>query len=298
MELRQLKYFEAVARTLNFSRAAEELHIAQPPLSRQIQNLEDELGVLLLDRSYRPMKLTNAGSFFYEQAVQLLAKVHEVKKTTKRLSEEGKRWMGIGFVPSILYSQIPSFIQSWCSSHSYIDASLFEQTSVVQAEALKSGKIDVGISRLAIEDPGITNILLNEEPMVLAVSSVNELAGFDEIDLAIISNQTLILYPAKPRPSFADHVMRQFQVRGLTVKKTYEANGVQSAIGFAAAGMGVAIVPESVQVLQRKDITYIPIKDEGVTTPLIMSIRENDDSAHLQDFISFITESVQKGNHF
>lgn len=292
MELRQLKYFEAVARTRNFSRAAEELHIAQPPLSRQIQNLEDELGVLLLDRSSRPMKLTNAGFFFFEQASQLIAKIDEVKATTTKLGSEKKLWMGVGFVPSILYSEIPGFIQNWRSTHDKSEISLFEMMSTEQLDALKSGKIDVGLGRLAIDDEGITNIQLNEEKMILAVSSESPLVQLSAISMEEILNHTLILYPSTPRPSFADHVLRHFQVRGLTVRNTYETTGVQAAIGFAAAGMGVALVPESVVVLERRDIAYLPLTDDSVTTPLLMFIRSNNEAPHVKEFITYLRERI------
>lgn len=292
MEFRQLKYFEAVARTRNFSRASEELYIAQPSLSKQIQSLEDELNVLLLDRTSRPMSLTNAGMFLFEQATQLLAKIEEVKATTTKLGTEKKLWLGIGFVPSILYSEIPSFIQEWHASQEKLEISLCELVSIQQSDALKSGKIDVGIGRLAIEDDAITNILLNDEKMILAVSSKSPLAHFSQISLEEILQYTLILYPSSPRPSFADHVLRQFQVRGLAVRNTYETTGVQSAIGFAAAGMGVALVPESVIVLSRRDIAYLPLTDESVTTPLVMSIRSNNEAPHVQDFINYLREKI------
>src|SRR5574343_534476 len=113
MELRQLKYFEVVAKTVNFSRASEILHIAQPPLSLQIQQLEDELGVQLLVRSTRPMKLTNAGTFFYDQTANVLARLTEIKQATRRLGAGTNRWMGIGFVPSVLYTAIPKVIRSF-----------------------------------------------------------------------------------------------------------------------------------------------------------------------------------------
>ena len=290
MEFRQLKYFEAVARTLNFSRAAEELHIAQPPLSRQIQNLEDELGVILIDRSSRPLKLTEAGVFFYNQSTQLLAKIKEVKKTTQRIGTGQNRWMGIGFVASILYSPIPSMVQEFRKSHANIDVSLDELTSVEQVKALISGKIDIGFGRLAVENDAIENILLDEEKLALVISPTSPFYGAQSLFLKDIIQETLILYPSNPRPSFADHVLRQFQVRSLSPADTYETNGVQTAIGLVAAGMGVTLVPESMRLLKRPDIEFISILDSGVTTPLIMSVRKNDVSDHISAFCQRMQE--------
>ena len=100
LELRHLRYFTAVARELSFSRAAEQLHIAQPPLSRQIRSLEDELGAELIDRSSRPLRLTPAGRFFQVQAQQLLDRMAEVQAATARIAGGSRTWFGLGFVPS------------------------------------------------------------------------------------------------------------------------------------------------------------------------------------------------------
>ena len=295
MELRQLKYFEAVASTLNFSRAAERLHIAQPPLSRQIQQLEEELGVALLDRSSRPLKLTNAGSFFYDQTVQILARLKEVQKATRRIGDGSTRWMGIGFVPSILYGFLPNVLQRFTTENDNLDISLSELTSVQQAEALKAGRIDVGFGRLAIQDEGLQNIVLTEESMVVAIPSSGPLVREDEIPLRRLVDEVLVLYPASPRPSFADQVLHQFSVRGYEVGKTYETNGLQTAIGLVAAGMGVTIVPESVQRLRRDDVTYRPLAEKGLTSPLIMTLRVGDNASHVQKFRAMIDAALRDG---
>jgi len=292
MELRQLRYFEAVASTLNFSRAAEQLHIAQPPLSRQIQQLEDELGVLLLDRSSRPMKLTNAGSFFYDQAVQVLARLGEIKKATRRIGEGGTRWMGIGFVPSILYGFLPNVIQQFSSEDVKLDISLMELTSVQQAEALKAGRIDVGFGRLVIEDDGLENVMLQEESLVVALPGNSPLAEKPVISLRDLLDEVLVLYPQTPRPSFADQVLKQFSVRGYEVGKTYETNGLQTAVGLVAAGMGVTIVTRSVRRLRRDDITYRPLVEQGLTTPLIMTLRAGDTTRHVTRFREMIDAAL------
>lgn len=288
MELRQLRYFEAVASTLNFSRAAERLHIAQPPLSRQIQQLEDELGVQLLDRTSRPMKLTNAGSFFFDQSVQLLARLKEIQNATRRIGAGGTRWMGIGFVPSILYGFLPKVLRQFVAENENLDISLSELTSVQQADALKAGRIDVGFGRLAIQNEGLENIVLAEEPLVVAIPAHSPLAGERRIALVSLAREMLILYPAAPRPSFADQILQQFSVRGYEVLKTYETNGLQTAIGLVAAGMGVTIVPESVQRLRRDDIAYRPLSDKGLSSPLIMTIRTGDTSNHVAKFRKMI----------
>ena len=111
MELRHLKYFNAVASTLSFSRAAELLHIAQPPLSRQIRQLEDMLGAELIDRASRPIALTMAGKFFYEQTLQVLSRLEQIEEGTRVIARGQQHWFNIGFVPSALYGLLPEMIK-------------------------------------------------------------------------------------------------------------------------------------------------------------------------------------------
>jgi len=281
LELRHLRYFEALAETLNFTRAAERLHIAQPPLSRQIQQLEDELGVALVDRSSRPLTLTRAGAFFYEQSSQILARVQEVAKATQRLGEGRRRWIGVGFVPSMLYSALPKAIQRFMAEHPDIDVTLSELTSVQQVEALQARRIDVGFGRVAIDAEGLVNALIEEEPLVAVLPEGGELAARATLSLAELAEQTLILYPAQPRPSFADQVLAQFRVRGCPATRTFETNGLQTAIGLVAAGIGVSLVPRSVQRLKRDDVVYRPVSDGGVVSPMLMTTRQSDGSADL-----------------
>lgn len=292
MELRHLRYFEAVASTLNFTRAAERLHIAQPPLSRQIQQLEEELGVTLLDRSARPIALTRAGAFFYEQTIQVLARLDEVTKTTRKLGAGQRRWLGIGFVPSMLYGPLPTTIRRFMEQNPDIDVVLSELTSGEQVAALQSGRIDVGFGRVAIDAEGVSNRLIAEEPLVAVVPVDSTLAELDEIPVATLSEQLVMVYPAHPRPSFADQVINQFRARGTPIHRPYETNGLQTAIGLVASGLGVSIVPKSVQRLRRDDVVYKTIADLGMVSPILVTTRKSDISEDLNRLCEAVTESI------
>lgn len=292
MELRHLRYFEALASTLNFTRAAEKLHIAQPPLSRQIQQLEDELGVTLIDRSSRPIALTRAGAFFYEQSVQILARIDEVNRATQRLGAGKRRWIGVGFVPSMLYGTLPNTIRRFMDEHPEVDVVLSELTSVQQAEALLSGRIDVGFGRVAIETIGLVNTLIEEESLVAVLPVGHALAGQEGLALQSLAEQMVILYPAQPRPSFADQVLAQFRVRGFPITRTFETNGLQTAIGLVAAGIGISLVPRSVQRLKRDDVVYRSISDLGVVSPILMTTRLSDSSPDLASLCQVVRQET------
>ncbi|MCI3945914.1 Aromatic hydrocarbon utilization transcriptional regulator CatR (LysR family) [Pseudomonas syringae] len=287
MELRHLRYFRVVAETLNFTRAAEQLHLAQPPLSRQIQQLEDELGVALLQRT-RPLRLTEAGRFFYEQTVQLLEQLSRVCDDTQRIDQGHRRWLGIGFAPSTLYGALPELIRR-LRSDGGIELGLTEMVTLQQVEALKSGRIDIGFGRIQINDTAVVQKIIRQDPLVAVVPSGHHLLGA-AVSLEQLAQETFILYPGNVRPSYADHVLGLFTRNDLKIRVAQMTNELQTAIGLVAAGIGIALVPASVQRLHRDDIGYVPLLDPSATSPIIVSYRAGDSSPLLQECLSFIAE--------
>lgn len=287
MELRHLRYFRVVAETLNFTRAAEQLHLAQPPLSRQIQQLEDELGVALLQRT-RPLRLTEAGRFFYEQTVQLLEQLSRVCDDTQRIDQGHRRWLGIGFAPSTLYGALPELIRR-LRSDGGIELGLTEMVTLQQVEALKSGRIDIGFGRIQINDTAVVQKIIRQDPLVAVVPSGHHLLGA-AVSLEQLAQETFVLYPGNVRPSYADHVLGLFTRNDLKIRVAQMTNELQTAIGLVAAGIGIALVPASVQRLHRDDIGYVPLLDPSATSPIIVSYRAGDSSPLLQECLSFIAE--------
>lgn len=287
MDLRHLRYFVVVAEEGNITRAAERLHIAQPPLSRQIQQLEEELGVALLVRGSRPLTLTEAGQFFYAHARQLLSQTRELEAMTRRIGTI-ERKLSIGFVGSTLYGMLPKVIRRFRSEQNTTELTLHEMTSMEQISALKEGKIDVGFGRIRHEDPNVRRIVLREERLVAALPSGHALTDRPVISLLDLVDDTLIVFPKAPRPSFADQILASFHDRGLEPKKVYEARELQVAIGLVAAGEGVAIVPASVQGLKREDVCYRELEDRNMVSPIILSTRLLDESREIKLLIEMI----------
>ncbi len=168
MELRHLRYFVAVAEERNFTRAAQRLHMAQPPLSRQIQQLEETLEVQLFQRDSRPLKLTETGKFFYAHAVQLLAQTAELESMTRRVGNI-ERSLSVGFVGSTLYGMLPKIIRRFRDENTTVELSLHEMSTMDQIRALKDGQIDVGFGRIRHEDANIRRVILREEKMIVAL---------------------------------------------------------------------------------------------------------------------------------
>jgi LysR family transcriptional regulator, benzoate and cis,cis-muconate-responsive activator of ben and cat genes len=292
MELRHLHYFIAVAEELNVTRAAERLHISQPPLSRQIQEFEAELEVKLLDRTGRHLRLTEAGRFAYEQAKQLIARITDMQDAARRIERLGHRWLNIGFVPSTLYGLLPDVIRRFREGQPDVEVGLIDLTTVEQAEALKSGRIDVGFGRFVVNDEAIVSEIVTDEPLVAVVPVSHRLAKQRAVTLSALTAEHVILYPARPRPGYADQVIGHFRSRGLAVTSTREVNELQVALGLVAAGVGVTVVPQSVQRLRRDDVRYKVIADDGVTSPVVMMYRQGDQSLD----IARLRADVQRKN--
>jgi len=277
VDLRQLRYFITVARERNFTRAAELLHIAQPPLSRQIQLLEQELGVTLLTRS-RPIRLTDAGRLFYEEALQVLGRVEQMKDSARRVGRSEQRVISIGFVASTLYGGLPMVVRRLREARPELDVRLVEMMSGQQIEALKAGRIDIGFGRVRAADAAVERLVLREERLVAAIPLSNPLAQSEApLSIALLAGQNLIVYPNAPRPSFADQVLSLLQDHGVHPRSLQEVRELQTALGLVAADAGICIVPASAMAL-RADLHYRLIDDEHATSPIIMSYRRNDDS--------------------
>lgn len=291
MDLRHLRYFDALATTLNFSRAAQVLHMSQPPLSRAIRELEEELGAELILRG-RPLALTPAGRFFHDQSTQILRRLDELQQSTKRMAQGKRSWFGIGFVPSTLYGPLPELIRKMRTENADYEVGLQELTTVQQAEALLSGRIDVGFGRLHLNDPAIACQVIMREPLVVALPHRHTLAKSKKISLARLASEPLILYPARPRPSYADQVLEIFRTHRLVPNVVLEANELQTAIGLVSAGIGLALVPASVQRLHRDDVLYIALSDAKAHSPLIMNSRVGDNSEGLAAFRALVLKAI------
>lgn len=287
MELRHLRYFKVLAETLNFTRAAEVLHIAQPPLSRQISQLEEQLGTVLVLRE-RPLRLTNAGRFFYEQACTLLQQMENISDNTRRIGQGQRQWLGIGFAPSTLYTVLPELIRELRKDNE-LELGLNEMTTLQQVDALKSGRIDIAFGRIRIDDPAIHQRVLREDPLVAVLPKGHPLAGA-LLSLEQLAREAFILYPANPRPSYADHILALFAHHGLSLNVSQWANELQTAIGLVAVGLGVTLVPESVQQQHRTDIEYARLLDTSAVSPIIVSQRKSDSSPIMQRCLQLIVD--------
>ncbi len=291
MDLRQLRYFVAVARERSFTRAAETLHIAQPPLSRQIQQFERELGVELIRRNGRPAFLTDAGRLLYEQAIQILDRVEEMRAMMRRLREAERGRFGIGFVGSTLYGKLPEVIRRYRAARPGVEVALVELTSLEQTAALKEGRIDVGFGRIPHDDPAIVRQLLRNERIVAVLPLGHSLLDHPgPLWLHDLADEPLVVYPRAPRPSYADQVLALFRAQDVTLRSVMEVRELQTALGLVAAQAGIALVPAGVRQLRRDGVAYRDLDEDSATSPIIMSHRRDDTSAEIGVILGLIQD--------
>jgi LysR family transcriptional regulator, benzoate and cis,cis-muconate-responsive activator of ben and cat genes len=297
MELKQLRYFSAVCEAKSFVHAATRINMAQPPLSRAIQNLELEIGVTLIDRTVRPLELTEAGRFLFEQGQRLLQRADEIKQSTRALGKTRRQFFNIGFVGSTLYGFLPSIIRRFKVDFPEVEVGLSEMITLQQQEALLARRIDVGFGRLELgEHPEIERRTIHNEPLVLAVPREHALRNASTVWLEQVAKEPFILYPSKPRPSFADQVLDLFTRHKLKPKVVLEANEIQTALGLVAANIGVTLVPQSVSRLRLGDVVFLTLADSEILSPVIMGFRRDNGTELLSAIIRYAELELQQSN--
>ncbi|HBF29544.1 LysR family transcriptional regulator [Rhizobium sp.] len=291
MDLRQLRYFVAVAQERNFTRAAQVLHIAQPPLSRQIQLLEEQLGVPLIIRKSRPIRLTEAGRLFYEQSLQILGRVEQMQAATRRVGLNQNSVLSIGFVASTLYGGLPSLVRKLREYAPELDIQLLELVSVQQIPALKEGRIDIGFGRVRHSDPNVVSLLLREERLVAAIPKDSPLAqDASPLSVSALNGCRIIVYPKEPRPGYADQVLALLQSHDARPAEVQEVREIQTALGLVAAEAGICIIPASARQM-RSDVHYRLLDGKGVTSPVILNHRIGDNS-HYIDLVKQLIQDM------
>ena len=296
MELRHLRYFVAVAEELHFGRAAERLFMAQPPLSQQIRQLETEIGVVLFTRTNRRVQLTSAGAVFLTETRAILAQVKTAVRKAQRADRGEAGWLGVGFVASSTYDVLPDILRTFREHYPDIELELLEMLGNEQDEALRAKRIHIGFSRLPSPGEGIIHEAVMEEDLIVAVPSSHALAHRSVLNLTDLAGEPFILFPHRPLSSYAEHILRICQDAGFSPRIVQETGEMQTAVSLVAAGIGVAIVPESVRNLMRAGVVYRTFAAPTPRIELTMLYRKDDPSPVLPHFLQTVRDVVLQRN--
>jgi DNA-binding transcriptional LysR family regulator len=285
MEIRHLLYFKAVAEELHFSKAAARLFISQPPLSRQIRELEEELGVQLFSRSNKRVALTDAGKYFKGEADAILARLEESKSMVKQIHAGESGEFKIGYISSVYQIHLAEVLKAMHQLFPYIKTSLYEVPTITQVLELEQGKLDAGILRAPVCSEKLAIKSLFFDPFVVVVPSNRSFKTYQQLVLSI-KNSPFIFFNAAFAPQYNDKLLEICHRMGFKPDITHEANNVHSILQLVEAGLGVSILPASLQQQYAYlQVSFIPLQDIPVNTEVVLAYKTSNKSAALKWFI-------------
>ncbi|MGH1356276.1 MAG: LysR family transcriptional regulator [Thalassovita sp.] len=294
MNFKQLTYFIAVAEELHFGRAAERLGMAQPPLSRQIRQIEEELDAVLFNRGRRAVSLTQAGERLLERGSALIRDMEDMKLEVKRLGQGAEGRLRIGFVGSSTFGILPTIIKSFRANFPEVNLSLAPMNNAQLNRSLIGREIDIAFARPALQDAEFRTLELGDEPLIAATPDTVVTQKSGRISIDELRDQSFILYPEFPRPSYADLVLERCEAHGLKVRKRLFTMDLQTALSLVSIGEGVCIVPQSVSSAARNGVRFNQIDPEFGRTSLALNYRLDEQGPHVQSFLSIARSVARK----
>ncbi len=293
MELRHLRYFVAVAEELHFGRAATRLGMAQPPLSQQIRRLEEELGVLLFERTKRRVQLTEAGRVFLDEARRTLAQAERAARAAQRAQRGEIGRLEVGYVGSAAFDVLPEILRTFRARFPEVELALHELTTAQQVRALDDERIGVGFLRPPLYDGRLASRVILREPLVVALPATHPLAHHRRIPLGALAGEPFILYPRHLAPGPYDQVLSLCHQAGFSPRVTQEAVEMQTIAGLVAAGIGVSLVVATVQDLRSSGVVYRALDGAAPTMDLAIAWRRDDPSRVLAAFLGIAADRAE-----
>ncbi|MGM9478515.1 LysR substrate-binding domain-containing protein [Pedobacter sp. GSP4] len=291
MELRHLLYFKTVAEELHFTKAATKLFISQPPLSRQIKELEEELEIKLFERSNKHVALTHAGKYFKNEVDEMFAKLEESKAVARKIHAGVSGELKIGYISSVYQTQLAEILKLMQKEFPYLKTSLFEVPTLTQIKELEQGTLDAGILRAPVLSEKLTVHSLFFDPFVVVVPQTVEKFN-DKDDLAgFLKKSPFIFFNKDFAPQYNQKLIEICQRMGFSPDITHEANNVHSILQLVEAGLGVSILPLSLkkQYAQLK-LSFIALNDIPVNTEVVLAFKEMNKNPALEWFIKHYTQ--------
>jgi DNA-binding transcriptional LysR family regulator len=291
MDLRHLIYFKTVAEELHFTKAAIKLFISQPPLSRQIKELEEELGVQLFARNNKRVALTNAGKYFKNEVDTMFAKLEESKDVVRKIHEGISGEFKIGYISSVYQSHLAEILKLMHQEFPYLKTSLFEVPTLAQIKALEHGELDVGILRAPVLSEKLKVESLFFDPFVV-VTPLRTHKIDDQHKLAdFLSGSPFIFFNKEFAPQYNQKLLEICQRMGFSPDITHEANNVHSILQLVEAGLGVSILPRSLKKqYAHLKVSFIELGAIPINTEVVLAYKESNKNGALNWFIKHYTQ--------
>jgi DNA-binding transcriptional LysR family regulator len=295
MELRHLRYFVTVAEELHFGRAAQRLHLSQPPLSMQIKALESELGTRLLARTQRRVELTAAGLEFLKDARDILARVAQATEAAQRAGRGETGELTVGFVSIADYNILPPLLREVSARQPGVRLVLREATTDVQLRELTEGRMDVGFVLSPVNDERLKVLPLLREPLVAALPDQHPVArGRGPLPLKRLADSPFILIPRHMAPGLYDNVVGFCRQAGFSPRVEQEAVQMQTVVSLVSAGLGVALIPASLRHLGRTGVVYRPLREASPLTEIAAAWCAHEERPALARFLDAVRRVARR----
>jgi len=295
LDSRRLRYFMTVAERLHFGRAAEALHISQPPLSRAIRALEDELGVALFARTRRHVELTPQGARLFEEALRVTGQLERTVHELRAMGSAEHARLRIGFVSLADYGVLPGLLKAYKGAQPKVTLALREMLSPQQAVALGAGELDFGLLLPPVTGAEtLEHLVIQRESFVAALPAKHRLArGRGKISLLELADEPFVTIPREIAPRLYDIVAQLAARAGISLNVTQEAIQMQTVVSLVSSGLGAAIVPASVANLGRRGVVYRPVADRHPRLDLWLAWRRGPLERAAREFIAYARELVR-----
>lgn len=300
MDLRQMKYFVAVAEELNFGRAAARLHMAQPPLTRQIRAIEEQLGAALFLRTPRGVELTDAGRVLLAEVPNVLSLARRAEDRARLAGQGLVGTLDVGIFGSAVLDVIPRILARFRRDRPQVRITLHNQTKAEQIQALRERRITVGFNRLVPEEPGLAVETVLRERVMVGLHEGHPLCAKNVVTVRDLHGEPMILYPNLPMPGLAQEVMNAFSSEGVRLDIAQQVEDVLTCVALVASGFGSCVTTESAASLHLPGIVYRPFRSAALRDlELSCLYRRDDASPILADFLgvvrSFRQEDAESG---
>jgi DNA-binding transcriptional LysR family regulator len=293
MDLRQLRYFTVLASELSFTRAAQKLHVSQPPLSYQIANLEAELGARLFNRTSRSVELSEAGKALLPHARAVLERIEDARSHVRRVAEGVEGRVQVGLAGSHFLGPFPSFIKQFRERRPGVEVVLQEMRPADHVQALREGQLDLSVSRSAPGDGELVSALLWRDPLVCALPLGHALAGRKRIRLAELKHEDFVFLRLESS-AFAQSVFDACVQAGFAPRIVQQVVEIPAVLNLVAAGLGVSLVPASLVRLREGAVVLCQLKGElqaaGVSGDVYLLRRTDNTPPAVLEFAEALRE--------